>query len=191
MLRPLARAGLLVMLASCSLLTACEEAAQDEGAAKPAVNTPRKTPKTAHLAENMVAAVASEKSTAALGLHFALTKTPTLNQGLPVDIVIVPHQGFSSVAVHFFGQDGVTLISGDSLGPLSEVTPEKPIKHQLVLMPVKEGIFMVNATVETIGSDGTLSRVYSIPILVSPPAAPAAAVPAPATGPATPAPSTR
>jgi hypothetical protein len=181
MLRPLARAGLLVMLASCSLLTACEEAAQDEGAAKSAVNTPRK---------NMVAAVASEKSTAALGLHFALTKTPTLNQGLPVDIVIVPHQGFSSVAVHFFGQDGVTLISGDSLGPVSEVTPEKPIKHQLVLMPVKEGIFMVNATVETIGSDGTLSRVYSIPILVSPPAAPAAGVPAPAPGPATPAPST-
>jgi hypothetical protein len=109
---------------------------------------------------------------------------------LPVDIVIVPHQEFSSVAVHFFGQDGLTLVSGDSLGPVSEVQPEKPIKHQLVLMPVKEGIYMVNATVETIGGDGTVSRIYSIPVLVSAPPPPAAATPAPATAPAPATPST-
>jgi hypothetical protein len=133
----------------------------------------------------MVAAVASERSAVAIGLHFALTRAPALNQGLPVNIAIVPHKDFASVSVHFFGQDGITLVSGDSLGPISEVDAEKPIKHQLVLMPTKEGVYVVNASVETTGADGTMSRIYSIPVVVPPAAAaPAAAAPAPTPAPA-------
>jgi hypothetical protein len=93
--------------------------------------------------------------------------------------------------VHFFGQDGLTLISGDSLGPITEVAQEKPIKHRLVLMPVKEGVYVVNASVETTGTDGTVSRIFSIPVLVPPAsAAPAAAAPAPAPAPEQQAPAT-
>jgi hypothetical protein len=39
---------------------------------------------------------------------------------------------------------------------------------------------MVNASVETIGSDGTVSRIFSIPVVVAPPtAAPEPVAPAP------------
>lgn len=186
MSKSLGRAWLLATLAGFSLLSACGESAPDENAAKPAAASKPKTPKTAGLDPAMVAAVSSGKSATVISLHFALTRAPAVNQGLPVDIALVPHTDFTSVAVRFFGQDGITLVSGDNLGPVTEVDPEKPIKHQLVLMPTKEGVYMINATVETIGGDGTVSRIYSIPIVVSPPpaapAAPAAAPPAPAPG---------
>jgi len=191
MSKPVGRAWLFATLASVTLLSACGEPAPEEGAAKTAATAKPKTPKTAGIAPNMVAAVSSGKSAAAIGLHFALTQAPAVNQGLPVDIVLVPHADFTSVAVHFFGQEGITLISGDSLGPISEVTSEKPIKHQLVLMPTKDGIYMINASVETIGADGTVSRIYSIPVVVAPlptaaPAAPEPGAAAPAASPATP-----
>jgi hypothetical protein len=44
---------------------------------------------------------------------------------------------------------------------------------------------MVTATVETEGADGTVSRVFSIPVIVEPP--PGAAAPAPAPEPSAPA----
>jgi hypothetical protein len=173
------RALPLAVLVSCALLAACEEAPPDEGAQAAAQSKP-KAAKEAALEERMVAAVASGKSAASIGLHFALTKAPTVNEGLPVDIALVPHQDFTSVAVHFFSQDGLTLVSGDTLGPVSEVDPGKPIRHQVVLMPARDGVYMVNASVETIGSDGTVSRIFSIPVVVAPPtAAPEPVAPAP------------
>jgi len=167
------RVLLLATLASCTLLTACEEPAPDPKAAEAAASAKPKTPKGNVLDEKMVAAVSSGKTAVAIGLHFNLTTAPTVREGLPVDIALVPHQPFTSVSVHFLSQDGLTLISGDSLGPLVDPAPEKPIKHQVVLMPAREGVFMVNATVETSGSDGTVSRIFSIPVVVAPPAAPA------------------
>ena len=186
MLKPEARALLLAMLASSLLLTACDNSAPEPTAKTPAAGSTPKAPKAPGIGANMVAAVAPETSSAAIGMHFALAKAPALNEGLPLDIVIVPHREFTSVAVHFFSQDGLTLVSGDSLGPLTEAKPEKPIKHQLVLMPAREGIYMISASVETTGGDGTMSRMFSIPVVVAPPGpvAPSAAPPAAASAPA-------
>ena len=44
---------------------------------------------------------------------------------------------------------------------------EKPLTHQLVLLPAKEGMFMVTATVETEGEEGNVSRIFSIPVIVA------------------------
>jgi len=169
-----ARALLLTALAGCVLLTACDEAPDPKAAAAAAGERP-KPARTTPLDEKMVAAVSSGKTAVAIGLHFNLTVTPTVNEGLPVDIALVPHQEFTSISVHFLGQDGLTLLSGDSLGPLADPSQEKVIKHQVVLMPAREGVFMINATVETTGSDGTVSRIFSIPVVVAPPGTPAAA----------------
>jgi len=183
-----ARALLLAMLAGCAMLTACEEAAPDPNAAAAAASARPKPAKTGVLDEKMVAAVSSGKTAVAIGLHFSLTRAPTVNEGLPVDIALVPHREFTSVMVHFLSQDGLTLMSGDSLGPLVDPDLEVPIKHQVVLMPAREGVYMINATVETTGTDGTVSRIFSIPVVVAPPSAPAAAdaPPAPASEPAAP-----
>jgi hypothetical protein len=44
-----------------------------------------------------------------------------------------------------------------------------------VLMPQKAGVYMVTANLETLGTEGMVSRIFSIPVIVAPAAAPAPA----------------
>jgi hypothetical protein len=69
------------------------------------------------------------------------------------------------------------MSSGEVYGPHGDSPKEKALTHELVLQPAKEGLFMITAIVETEGEDGTVTRVFSIPVIVSPPEP--AAVPAP------------
>ena len=79
------------------------------------------------------------------------------------------------------------MISGEVLPPTKDAGAEEPIKHQLAVMPARAGVFVITATVETEGAEGSVSRVFSIPVIVAPPAAvgaakaPSAAVESPAT----------
>ena len=184
-----ARRSLLAALSLGVLLAACDDSAPDPQAAAPAV-TAKATPKHDELPKNMVAAVSAGKTATAVGVHFSLGALPSVNTALPVDIAIVPHETFVSVGAHFQSQDGLTLMSGDALAPAKSASAEKIIKHQLTLMPSRTGVFIVTATVETEGAEGTVTRVFSIPVIVEPPApakpeTPAdtpAAEPAPAPG---------
>jgi hypothetical protein len=133
----------------------------------------------------MVAAVSAGRSASVIGVHFALGNAPMVGRGLPVQIAIVPHQKFASVRAHFDSQDGLTVVSGDNLEPISDPAAEKPVKHQLVLMPAREGVFMVTASVETEAEEGTITRLFSIPVIVGPvePGAANTASPAPTSPP--------
>jgi hypothetical protein len=170
------------------LLAACDKSEPETG---PVTAKPKPAVKAPSLGDKFVAAVSHGKSADAIGVHFALGATPQSGQDLPVAIAIVPNVEFSAVRAHFDAQEGITLISGGELAPQTKAGPGKNIEHQLVLRPTVEGVFMVSATLETEGADGSVSRVFSIPIIVSPPAPdpapdPAPAVPAPV--PADPAP---
>lgn len=180
MLRPEVRASLFVALAGCVLLAGCDNS-PSEAEVTTTPNPKPSAPKPAKLADQMVAAVSHGKSASVLGVHFSLGSTPTVNQDLPVEIALVPHEKFTSLSVHFDGPEGITVASGDSFGPKADVEPEKALTHQLMLRPTSEGVFMIGATVETEGSDGTVSRIYSIPVIVGP-AVPAGSNPAPGAG---------
>ena len=86
-----ARGFLLAMLASCAMLSACEES-PDENTPAPTTTRP-KAPKASALDPNMVAAVSSGKSAAAIGVHFFLTRLPVPNEGLPVDKLNAQNEG--------------------------------------------------------------------------------------------------
>ena len=179
MIQSRARCSLLVALTSCVLLAACGDPPPepDPGsatAAKPA-------PKAADPGVNMVAAVSAGKSATAVGLHFSLASAPVVNTALPVDIAIIPHQDFTSLGARFESQEGLTLMSGDQLPTISSPGTEKAVKHQLRLMPVREGVYIVTGTVETEGTEGTVTRVFSIPVIVG--ATPAAPAPSPSPAP--------
>jgi len=169
---------LFAALAGCSLLASCNNSGSGPDVSKTASSKP-KPAKTPAIAEQMVAAVSTSHSATVIGVYFSLAKTPTAHQALPVDIVLVPHQKLARVVGHFDGQEGVTVVSGDAMEPRTDVDPETAIKHQLVLMPTTDGVFMITASVETEGAEGTVSRVFSIPIIVAS-AETAAPAPAPA-----------
>lgn len=166
MLSRRSRISLLAVLATAGLFAACEDSAKTPEAA-PAAAKPSK-PKTEALAPEMVAAVSASRSSAAIGMHFALGARPEVNKALPVEIAIVPHQDFSTVSAHFENQDGLAVSVGENFGPKSAPAAEKPLKHQLVLLPQREGVFVISASIETTGLSGTITRVFSIPVVVSP-----------------------
>lgn len=172
-----ARAMLYAAFAASVLLAACG----DPPAEKPAAAAPKPVgPKTAVAGAQMVAAVAAGKSVTAVGVHFSLGNTPKVATALPVDIAVITHQDFTSLRAHFESQDGLTLISGEDLEPRADVKAESSIQHQLVLMPARDGVFVITVNVDTEGKEGIVSRLFSIPVIVSPAAAPAAPQAAPA-----------
>jgi len=169
------RTFLFAMLGSTALLTACDESPSEQNAAATATTPGLAKPKQPGLPENMVAAVSAGRTATAVGVHFALGNTPTVNQALPVDIAIVPHRTFAKLSAHFESREGLVLTVGGDFGPAMNPGTEKPVSHQLVLLPKSEGLFMVSVVIETEGDDGSVTRVFSIPVMVA-----AASEPAPA-----------
>lgn len=179
--------GLVAAFAALLLSSACSDGPAETG---PQVSAGPKPGKISEgtLPPEFVAAVSAGGNSSAISVHFAIRNAPTVSQALPVDIAIVPHQTFTVVRAHFDSRDGLAVATGNQLGSKSDPKPEKPIKHELVLMPARDGVFMVSAVIETEGLDGTITRVFSIPVIVAPgtdsPPAPTAApdAPPPASG---------
>jgi hypothetical protein len=178
-----ARHGWIVAFSVGVLLAACgDDAPEKPKDTKPAVGAANA--KARGVTDNMVAAVAAGKSSAIVGVYFMLGNSPQVDTALPVDIAILPHRDFSSVRALFdVSGGGLTLISGDAFEPIENAKAESPLAHKLVLMPQQAGVYVVTVNLETVGAEGTVSRVFSIPVIVAP-AAGAAAESAPGTTPA-------
>jgi hypothetical protein len=157
-------------------LAGCGDPAPEQSTSSTSV-TPAKKPKTEALPSEMVAAVAAGKSSTAISVHFALASPPTVASPLPVKIAIVPHEPFATVRVHFESHEGLTMPEGEDFGPVNDVQPEKTLSHQLMLLPAREGMFMVTAAVDTLGEEGNVIRIFSIPVVVGPAQAAATAAP--------------
>jgi hypothetical protein len=170
-----ARARLLAAVSAGVMLAACSDSAPEKPADSSAASTPKPAgPKPATAGAQMVAAVYAGKSANAVGVYFSLGNSPKVASALPVEIAVIAHEPFSSLQAHFESQAGLTIISGEDLPRLAEVKAESTIAHQLVLMPDRDGVFVVTVGVETEGKEGIVSRVFSIPVIVSPAVEPAA-----------------
>jgi hypothetical protein len=133
-----------------------------------------------------VAAVSAGKTASALSVHFSLEAPPAVGKPLPVEIAIVPHRAFTSVQAMFEAPESLVMPAGNRFEPHKDVKSEVVLTHRMQLQPSQEGVFLITAAVETEGEEGTVTRIYSIPVIVHG-AAPAAAPAAPATAPAPPA----
>jgi hypothetical protein len=174
----------VVACAAGMLVAGCNDGPSGDTSAAPKIPSNSSKPG-AQLPADMVAAVSSVRNANVVGVHFVLNGTPTVLKPLPVEIAIVPHEPVLSIDARFEARDGLALATGDVLERQADPRPEAIIKHQLVLLPSKEGVFMVTAIVETETNEGAVSRVFSIPVIVA--AADAAAGgdgTAPATNPA-------
>ena len=183
------RDRLLAVICAALFFAGCDDAPQPKTEAAAPTNKPV-VPKSQELPPEMVAAVSAGDSASAISMHFALRGLPAVSKAVPVDVALVPHREFISISAHFYGRDGVAVTAGDVMEPVTQSESGKPINHQLVLLPGKEGVYVVTASVETEGSEGTRTRVFSIPVIVAessaaPPTASAGAD-APAADPAAP-----
>ena len=158
----------LTVSALFAALAGCGDPTPEQSTAPSGTATPAKKPKGEALPSEMVAAVAAGRQSTAIGIYFALASPPTVATALPVKIAIVPHAAFATVRVHFESHDGLTMSTGEDFGPVNDAIPEKPLSHQLTLLPAKEGMFMVTAIVDTLSDEGNVVRIFSIPVVVGP-----------------------
>ena len=158
----------LTVSALFAALAGCSDPTPEQSTAPSGTATPAKKPKGEALPSEMVAAVAAGRQSTAIGIYFALASPPTVATPLPVKIAIVPHAAFATVRVHFESHDGLTMPTGEDFGPVNDAIPEKPLSHQLTLLPAKEGMFMVTAIVDTLSDEGNVVRIFSIPVVVGP-----------------------
>jgi hypothetical protein len=179
-------ASAFATLSCVCLLAGCGDA-PTEPAPTSAASKASAGPRPPNLPADMVAAVSAGKTASSLGVHFALRGQPTVGVPLPVEIAVVPHQKFRIVRAQFQSNDGLTLTSGSTLEPTNNPAVEAVIKHNLVVLPQREGLLMVTSVVESEAEEGNVMRVFSIPVIVSPAPGTAAETPpspppAPATG---------
>jgi hypothetical protein len=159
--------AVVAALAFVCVLTACDDSppAPQERAPVANQNTPASKPAT--VPKDMVAAVSAGKASDLISLHFSLGAPPTVNVPLPVNVAIVPHLKFSSIRVHFESQDGLAAAAGENFGPVTDAKAETALSHQLVLLPTREGMFVVTSSVETESEDSNITRIFSIPVIVT------------------------
>jgi hypothetical protein len=171
------RVSALAALAVFGALSGCGDPPPEETKAPASTAKPSNVPKPAELSNQMVAAVSAGKSASAISVHFALGAAPTVAKPLPVQIEIVPHQKFATVSAHFEIHEGLEMPMGGDFGPVNDVDEEKSLSHQLMLLPTKEGMFMITVSVDTVSDEGNVVRIFSIPVIIGPEQA-AAATPA-------------
>ena len=162
------RRAAFAALVSVCVLAACDDPPPAPTERAPAAGQKDAAPKPPSVATDMVAAVSAGKSSNVISLHFSLGASPTMNTPLPVTVAIVPHRKFTSIRVHFESQDGLAAAAGDNFGPATDPPAETALTHQLVLLPTREGMFVVTSSVETESDDGNVTRIFSIPIIVAP-----------------------
>ncbi len=161
---------LVALIAGAGMLAACEDSGNT-----PKVNTTETAPtapmpKSDDLPPDMVAAVSANPTSSPVSVHFSLGARPEVNKALPVEIAIVPGQDFETVSAHFLTQNGLAVTVGGTYGPLKSPAVGKPLRHQLVLLPREEGVFVLTVNIDTIDRQGAnFTRLFSIPLLVSAP----------------------
>lgn len=147
------------------------------------------------ISPNMVAAVAMTKGAApAVQVKFELGAHPEVGQPLEIALVIIPTVGtLGQISGQVQGEDGLEVVNGAVIPPTEKPVLGTPIHHTLSVVPRRDGVFVLTATIASQAGDQTQSEAFSIPIIAGSPlsAAAGAAAPRPAAAPKPPPAATR
>ncbi len=116
---------------------------------------------------DMVAAVSVAKSGPPVSLKFELREPPQVGKPLDVDLVILADApAINRISAKFNSGEGLELLDGGQLEQVDKPAAGAEIRHVVRVVPRQDGIFTVSAAVSVdVGSD-SLTRVYSIPVIV-------------------------
>lgn len=121
----------------------------------------------ASIDDDMVAAVTIAKGDELLPVEvkFALRERPEVGKASELDLEMIPSAPLDRLITVFHAEDGLNVSAG--AGPAQRDRPEPgvPIPHQLTIVPERDGIFYVTATVlEDAGSE-SIARTFTIPVI--------------------------
>jgi hypothetical protein len=116
---------------------------------------------------DMVAGVSPAKAGPPVALKFELREPPEAGQLLDVDIAILPGApAINRIYAKFQGGEGFDLVEGGELRAIDKPVLGSVIRHLVRIVPKRDGVFTVSAAVSVDLADDSITRTYSIPVIV-------------------------
>ncbi len=115
---------------------------------------------------DMVTAVSSGKDDQMpVTVRFALRDRPEVGKASELDLEVIPSAPLDKLIAVFHAQDGLSVSAGAE--PAQREHPEAgiPIAHRLTIVPARDGIFYVDATVLVDFGSESVARTFTIPII--------------------------
>jgi hypothetical protein len=156
-------------MASLCLLAGCGSSSGSGAATSKSkkVHTQVSTDSAGRPAEDMVAGVSLAKAGPPVALKFELREPPQVGQLLDVDIAVLPGAPvINRIYAKFQGAEGLELVEGGALPAIDKPAMGSIIRHVVRLLPKQDGVFTVSATVSVDLADDSITRTYSIPVIV-------------------------
>jgi hypothetical protein len=161
-----ARRATLSVFAALLVLGGCDrgaEEAESPGAQRRAAQTKPEAQKDP-LAD-MVSAVSASKTSAPVELKFALHERPQVGKPIVVEVAVLPVSDLDRVAANFQAGAGLELRSGAQMAVVTKPATGVALSHRLTIVPQRDGIFFVSATVLADSPEQSIARTFSIPII--------------------------
>jgi hypothetical protein len=160
-----AAAALLVGLYGCGSSSSSSGATSHSGAKKASAR--HVTDPSGRSPDDMVAAVSAGKGGPPVGLRFEVRSTPEANQPVDVDLAILPDAvAIDHLEGKIIGSDSVAVVEGGDIPAVEKPAQGSVIRHLVRLLPKQDGIFTVSAAVNVdIGND-SITRTFTIPVIV-------------------------
>jgi hypothetical protein len=116
---------------------------------------------------DMVAAVSASKVGPPVEVKFDLRDLPQTGQPLDVDIAVLPDgPSISRVYAKFQGGESLPVVEGAELAEVEKPAAGAVIRHVVRVVPKADGIFALSATISVDLVNDSLTRTFSIPVIV-------------------------
>jgi hypothetical protein len=180
-------AAIVIVVAALSSCSKAEHATAPAGAhpARPAAH--KGSGGSALDLADMVSAVSAGKTSTEIDLKFALRDRPVVGESVDIDIAVIPAHELDQVYATFNAADGLEIARGGRMPQIQHPEPGAPISHTVTIVPQRDGIFFVSATVLADSPTDSTTHSFSIPVIAgagfAPSAAASSSTPAPAAHP--------
>jgi hypothetical protein len=155
--------GALLGVSSCG----SSSGTADNGHSSHKNTTRQVTDPSARPPEDMVAAVSVGKGGPPVGLKFELRAPPEAGQAVDLDIVVLPDApAIERIDGRFDGGESLSLVEGGDLGSVDKPAQGSIIRHVVRLLPKQDGIFTVTAAVTVTLATDSITRTFTIPVVV-------------------------
>lgn len=153
--------------------------------AKPAAPLKKVATPVDNLSPNLVGAVTTAKGGASLvQVKYELSARPGVGDDpVDVDVVIVPAaDNIDRVSGTIQGDDGLEVVSGESISPVEKLVFGTPIHHTVKVRAKRDGIFTLSVALSVQSGGEAFGPAYSLPIIAGKGLVDAGGTPAPGRG---------
>jgi hypothetical protein len=163
----IAMGAMALALSGCGGSSSASTQAAIQAKKKSATQAQQKAGSASSLPSDMVAAVSAGRAGPPVEVKFDLRDLPQAGQPLDVDIAVVPDSpSISRIYAKFQGGDDFSLVDGGELAQVDKPAAGSVIRHVVRVVPKRDGIFALSATVSVDLADDSLTRTFSIPVIV-------------------------